>query len=157
MLKKSLGDSGKTSLFNGKIIKKNSLIINLLGSIDELSALIQVVLTKSPKKEVASILIRFLSELSKIASAIANEQDFHCQKIIEKMEREIAKIDKKIKPINKFIFFDKSQKASFINLARTVCRRAERNCFKLKNPPKEIGAYLNRLSKLLFFLAILEG
>lgn len=151
------GDNGKTSLIGDKKVNKNSEIIELLGSIDELSALMQIILTKKISKLTKEILRRVINELAKIASAVASEQDYNCQEMIEKMEKEIVGIDKKLKPINTFITFDNSEIASLINLSRTVCRRVERVCFNLKNTPKEIGAYLNRLSKLLFSLARFEA
>jgi cob(I)alamin adenosyltransferase len=69
------------------------------------------------------------------------------------LEEEINKLEKKLKPLTKFLIF-KKEKARKLNWVRTVIRRAERRVVFLKN--KNILVYLNRLSDYYYLLSRIE-
>ncbi|HUI11412.1 MAG TPA: cob(I)yrinic acid a,c-diamide adenosyltransferase, partial [Bacteroidota bacterium] len=72
------------------------------------------------------------------------------------LEREIDRVDGRLKPLRSFILPGGSPLAARLHCARTVCRRAERVVVRLSRN-EDVGEgmtmYLNRLSDLLFVLA----
>jgi cob(I)alamin adenosyltransferase len=75
---------------------------------------------------------------------------------VDFLEIELDAINQKLPPLKEFILPGGSKSAALAHVARTVCRRAERNCINLKEI-EEINSsslyYLNRLSDFLFVLA----
>ena len=74
----------------------------------------------------------------------------------ERLEKEIAKIDKVVPPIKKFIIPGGSELSTKLDFARALARRAERDAVRMKASP-DLLQYLNRLSSLLFALARLAN
>jgi cob(I)alamin adenosyltransferase len=157
------GDEGKTSLFGGERVEKNHIRLEAYGTIDELNSVLGVSLvfckdelTKNIIGEIQNSLFRVGSELatppevkSKAIVAISSDEIHNIEKVIDEIEL-------KLKPLKNFILPGGSKSASFLHLARTVCRRAERKIIELDleesiNP--DIIVYINRLSDLLFVLA----
>jgi cob(I)alamin adenosyltransferase len=73
-----------------------------------------------------------------------------------RLESAIDRMNKKLKPLSSFVLPGGQPPAAWCHLARTVCRRAERDVVTLAqaeaiNP--QVVIYLNRLSDLLFVLA----
>lgn len=71
------------------------------------------------------------------------------------LERRIDSFDQQLEPLTKFIRLDQNEQALWANMARVVCRRAERRFVDLANKQEmnEISLkYLNRLSDYLFTL-----
>lgn len=72
------------------------------------------------------------------------------------LETWIDDLDEKTPKIRAFVLPGGSESASFAHLARTVCRRAERNILRLAEQSyvsPALIAYFNRLSDYLFILA----
>ena len=77
----------------------------------------------------------------------------------ESSEKEMEEKKKQIKPITEFVGFE-TEESSLINLARTVCRRAERRVVsfcKKEKIDKNILVYFNRLSDYLFILSLIKN
>ena len=75
-------------------------------------------------------------------------------------ERVIDAADRTLAPLTAFVLPAGSPKAAILHLARTVCRRAERQVVHLaaqETVPEIFLVYLNRLSDLLFTLARLAN
>lgn len=137
------GDDGK-SRFLGKVVDKDSDLLEAVGTIDELQALIE-------DEEIQKDLYGIMGEL-------AYGQIYNLKFKISNLEEEIIKIEKDLKPISGFLIF-KNQKARKINFARTVCRRAERRLVTLNRSQQidpNILIYINRLSDYLFMSARLR-
>lgn len=159
------GDQGKTGLLGGKRISKSQPRIAAIGDIDELNAIIGVVLSfEMPKKE-KIILERVQENLFIIGANLASpKKNPHVpvfpEKETEKLEKEIDNISEKLPELRNFILPGGSKSASLLHLARAVCRRAERSIVKIfekeKNLPDFIP-YINRLSDYLFVLALSEN
>ena len=72
------------------------------------------------------------------------------------LERAIDRLDASLPSLKSFILPGGAPKGAALHLARTVCRRAERNVIALARAasvPPAIPKYMNRLSDLLFILA----
>ena len=79
---------------------------------------------------------------------------------IEILEAEIDEMNNELKPLNSFILPGGCKSATFLHLARTICRRAERSVVSLRS--KEVIndntlVYLNRLSDWLFVASRVEN
>jgi cob(I)alamin adenosyltransferase len=159
------GDKGKTSLFGGKRVWKDDLRIKAYGDVDELNSILGLALSEIKNKELKKVLSVIQNELfilgSDLASPIEKKNNkFQIPRVdsskISKLENLIDEFDSQLPPIKNFILPGGLKSASILHLARTVCRRAEREVISLAKIDKinsEIKVYLNRLSDLLFVLA----
>lgn len=155
------GDKGQTSLFGGKRVPKYSQQVVAYGSVDELNSTLGVVISHLPKKirtELAGFLILLQSDLLTIGARLAgnNQPLDKIAKRTGEMEQAIDQMDAQLPALKNFILPSGNKAASFAHLARTVCRRAEREVTKLSQESSvdpAILKYLNRLSDLLFVSA----
>ena len=154
------GDKGKTSLANGKKILKDSPEITALGSIDELNASIGVAVSFIKEKSVVKLLQDTQKDLFNIGAELASLGK--SQKLLldknqtDKMESLIDFYDKHLRDLHTFIIPGGTKEASILHLARTICRRTEREVVSLTKKEKinpNITPYLNRLSDFLFVIA----
>ncbi len=152
------GDSGETSIFGGGRIKKHSVLVDTYGTLDELSSWIGVVRSHCVDDyELNSLLKEIQKDIYVIASRMAGA-DIHelPGNRIEYLEMKIDYYDEKLPELKGFIYPSGTKPSTFLHVARTVCRRAERklsiiydNEGRFHNELK----YINRLSDLLFVLA----
>ena len=152
------GDKGKTALADGSRVSKDSLRVHCLGSIDELNASIgfaAVLLPKKPEIDFKSI----QNDLMNIGAEISipnSEKDFLYQERIDYLDKKIELINNDLPPLKEFILPGGNDICSRIHLARSICRRAERDLVSLNNKEQispEILQYINRLSDYLFVVA----
>ena len=135
MITTKTGDEGQTTC-GGKRVDKDDLLVEVIGEIDELQAILELI---GGVEDV-------VNDLSGIMGEIGNNKVF-------KMEEKIAESSL---DLNKFVVF-KSKKAKEMNWARTVCRRVERRMVALSKKQvvdKNILKYFNRLSDYLFIKAV---
>ena len=155
------GDKGKTSLVGGSRVSKSNDIIDAIGNVDELNALLGLVVCDLKKpfistlKDIQNDLFDIGADLAtpinKKGTALRINKDY-----IVYIEKEIDKINNNLPPLNSFVLPGGSKISSIIHLARTVNRRCERSVVKLNEKQKvniEVLKYLNRLSDYLFVLA----
>ncbi|OUU62621.1 MAG: ATP:cob(I)alamin adenosyltransferase [Alphaproteobacteria bacterium TMED62] len=155
------GDKGFTSIVGGKRVKKSSNIIEAIGNIDELNAVIGIIITNLKTKHKA-VLKNIQNDLFDIGADIAtpinkkkNVIRIQAQQTLY-IEHEIDKINKNLKPLKSFILPGGDKISALVHLARTINRRCEISVVKLNETLKinlEILKYINRLSDYLFVLA----
>ena len=151
------GDKGKTGLADGSRVDKFNSRIESLGNIDELNSIIGIVLTEKIPNDMKAILERVQHDLFDIGGelSIPNHMVID-EKKIDFLENSLDKMNNDLQPLKEFILPGGSRISSYCHLARTVCRRVERNLFKLAQSDKVNEAslkYVNRLSDMLFVLA----
>jgi cob(I)alamin adenosyltransferase len=156
------GDNGKTSIISGEKVSKDSIIIETIGNIDELNAVIGLNISICKYLEINNILSLVQSNLFHIGSEIAfhkAKQKYNTKishEDIHTIENQIDYIKSKLPELKEFIFPGGTYLASNLHIARTICRRAERVMGRFLTENKietYMLAYLNRLSDLLFVLA----
>jgi cob(I)alamin adenosyltransferase len=164
------GDGGQTRLVGGQKVSKDALRIDAYGTVDELSSclgLARAALATAPVPDggaaLDAIVARIQNELFNLGSDLATlPEDRHPQQpIIEArhvaaLEREIDAWNESLPELRSFILPGGGWVASYLHLARTVCRRAERLLVKLRaaEPVSEQALpYLNRLSDALFVMS----
>ena len=151
------GDKGKTGLADGSRVDKFNSRIESLGNIDELNSIIGIVLTEKIPNDMKAILERVQHDLFDIGGelSIPNHMVID-EKKIDFLENSLDKMNNELQPLKEFILPGGARISSYCHLARTVCRRVERNLFKLAQSDKVNEAslkYVNRLSDMLFVLA----
>ncbi len=156
------GDAGQTTLFGGKKVMKSTMRLHAYGTIDELSALLGLILCEQMddvlRGEIQSIQKRlfFLStDLATPLSSTATIERIDAQKTLL-LEEWIDRYDETLQPLTTFIVAGGTKLSALLHLARTVCRRAERWMVSLQEEEQinpECLKYMNRLSDYLFTVA----
>ena len=163
------GDAGETALGSGERVSKSSLRIWAYGTVDETNAQIGVARLALPasETEVAAMLLRIQNDLFDLGADLcvpdrgdkpAHEPLRITDPQVERLEKEIDRMNAELSPLRSFILPGGSAAAAALHVARTVCRRAERLMVELAADPREpVGAaaikYVNRLSDFLFVAA----
>lgn len=159
------GDRGMSSLYNGERRSKNDMIFHTLGHQDELNAAIGVaseycMLSNNGLQPMLNEIQSRLFDLgAAVATPVQNSSDAKVAytkfspKFTAKLEEWIDELDAQLPPLTNFVIPSGGLSATHLNLARTICRRAERSVVPLVEQnivDSEVGRYLNRLSDLLF-------
>jgi cob(I)alamin adenosyltransferase len=162
------GDAGSTRLATGEPVSKDSLRVEAYGAVDETNACVGLVRLHTAKMTVLDhMLSRIQNELFDLGADLATpdrgkELGWEPLRIldsqVERLEREIDQLNAELEPLESFVLPAGSAASSYLHLARTVCRRAERITVTLvKQPDETVSAaalkYLNRLSDFLFVAA----
>jgi cob(I)alamin adenosyltransferase len=164
------GDGGDTRLVGGQKVRKDALRIEAYGTIDELSAclgLARTALTEpnapAEADELARALARVQNELFNLGSDLATlpadrrpQQPVIEARHVTALEHEIDAWNASLPELRSFVLPGGGIVASYLHLARTVCRRAERCIVRLRDA-EPIGEqtlpYVNRLSDALFVMS----
>ena len=155
------GDKGSTQLGDGERVDKNSLRVDAYGSVDESNATIGLSILRTNTK-IKKILQIIQNDLFDLGADLCMPDKKSIQKLkitkdrVDYIEKNIDSFNKELAPLNSFILPGGSESSTYLHIARTVTRRAERKVCALSkkekiNPIAVI--YLNRLSDLLFVLA----
>jgi len=165
MITTKTGDLGETLVFGGKRVKKFDSQIEALGQVDELSALVGVVINNLKKEEEINLFFEIQKKLYQINSILSQAKTKEEKNIkelknhLKKIEQEIGFLSKKLPKINRFILPSGNTTSSLLHYLRTVCRRVERRVVfflyqkKWQKKYQIIIQYLNRLSDLFFLLS----
>lgn len=160
------GDDGQTDLIGGSRVPKNHLRVASYGSVDELNAAIGLALACCQMDAIAPALITAQGRLFDLGAQLATPASDHEPKPritadhVAQVEQQIDAASNALPPLRSFILPGGTDLAARLHLARTVCRRAERDVVALaQNEPVDPLAivYLNRLADLLFALARLAN
>ena len=159
------GDQGETSLMYGRRVPKNDPRVEAYGCVDELTAALGLARANSSYKFVTEQifavqrdLINVMGELSTLPEDRQRYVKDGFQVVDAKMVDRIHGVivdlerDKSLYPKD-WVIPGANSAAAALDLARTICRRAERHVATLKDPNPEILRYLNRLSDLCWILA----
>lgn len=153
------GDLGETGLFGGKRLPKNHIRISAYGTVDELNAHIGHLRDHLQDKTLLTELLAIQKNLFTLGSHLAATAKM-IDKLapveateIELLENAIDRMEATLPPLTAFILPGGHPTVSLAHIARTVCRRAERDTVALHHAesidPIHIQ-YLNRLSDYLF-------
>jgi len=150
------GDDGTTGLGDGSRVAKNSLRIQVIGDVDELNAVIGVLLTEPISVPIQECLTAIQHDLFNLGGEICMPgHEMVKAERISALETRLDAWNEKLTPLKEFILPGGSRAAAHCHLARTVCRRVERNMHALHAEEKLTAValqYINRLSDLLFVL-----
>ena len=151
------GDDGSTGLGDGSRVQKDSLRVTAYGTVDELNSTIGMVLAnegvndaiRETLTQVQHELFDLGGELCIPGMAMIDDAD------VDRLETVLDGFNEPLPPLKDFILPGGGMAAATCHLARTVCRRAERDVVALSHVEDvrpQASRYLNRLSDLLFVL-----
>ena len=158
------GDDGTTSLGTGARVPKTAARIVAYGTVDELNAVIGVALAEGPADDLVEPLRRIQNELFHAGAELCVPDSERGnasgptieQRHVDELEALIDTLNKSLEPLKNFVLPGGHKVAALLQLARTVCRRAERDILTLAaaEPVSPLlVAYVNRLSDVLFVVA----
>jgi len=155
------GDRGESGLFSGERVKKTDARMVVCGTLDELNSHLGLALTASPQAKTArriEMLQPMIFELGTDLATLFKEAAIAriSSTQISCLEAEIDAMTAALPQLKSFIIPGGSPCASQLHVARTVCRRAEREAVLAAETsaiPQDDLVFLNRLSDYLFVLA----
>ena len=157
------GDAGQTRLAGGQQVAKTAARIEAYGTVDELNAALGLVAEALRQADVAGLrarILRIQNELFDLGSQFAvlaedrrENTPVIRQPDIDRLEAEIDQMNDELPNLTSFILPGGGEVSARLHLARTICRRAEREALRLAAAEPLDGPevpYLNRLSDWLF-------
>lgn len=162
------GDSGTTSLSGGQRVSKDAPRVQAYGTVDELNAALGVALAAGLVERLAELLPPIQNELFHLGADLSFlEEDKQKQALpqiearhVQQLEQIIDELNAVVGPLQNFILPGGALGAAHLHMARTICRRAERDVSALARE-EAVGQwtlpYLNRLSDALFVMARYEN
>lgn len=151
------GDTGTTGLGDGSRTNKDSLRVEAMGDVDELNAVIGLLLTEALPPAFVPVLSAIQHDLFDLGGEIcipghAMVKDAR----VDSLEQTLDAMNETLAPLKEFILPGGTKAAAYCHFARTVCRRAERQLIRLHREEAVTATslkYLNRLSDLLFVMS----
>ncbi len=161
------GDDGTTALGSGRRVAKFDLRVECYGTLDESNAAIGLArLHTRSDQALDAMLARIQNDLFDLGAELCYPDESKDARgrlsvsdaQVERLESEIDALNRELQPLRSFVLPGGTQAASFLHLARTISRRAERLMVALAARPNEpVGGsalrYINRLSDFLFVAA----
>ena len=163
------GDDGTTGLLFGGRVAKDGLAPTAYGSVDEAQATIGVARAETRADpgdspgELGEILLGVERDLWVLMAEMATEPDNRHKltagqslvtpEMVSALEQLIDEVSGSFEPPTEFVVPGQTRTAALLDVARTVVRRAERDCVPAAQPDSQCLPYLNRLSDLLWTLA----
>ncbi|SEM37619.1 cob(I)alamin adenosyltransferase [Luteibacter sp. UNCMF331Sha3.1] len=151
------GDDGSTGLGDGSRTGKDSLRVSAYGTVDELNSAIGMVVAAGIDDDIREALAQIQHELFDLGGELCIPGMAMVQaRDIDQLESVLDGFNADLPALKDFILPGGGMAASACHLARTICRRAEREVVALGREEAvrpEAQRYLNRLSDLLFVMA----
>jgi cob(I)alamin adenosyltransferase len=162
------GDDGTTALGSGRRVAKYDLRVECYGTLDETNAAIGLARlhTRASDPALDAMLARIQNDLFDLGAELCYPDESKDARgrlsvtdaQVARLEREIDTLNRELQPLRSFVLPGGTPAASFLHLARTVSRRAERLMVALAARPNEPVSsaalrYINRLSDFLFVAA----
>lgn len=156
------GDKGKTALIGGERVSKADFRVETYGTIDELGAALGFARSICGDEEINELTKKIQRELFLVAGSVANPnfQDapkpYVTPEMIDHLTEEVSRIEKMEGILSDWSLPGDVSSAAAYDIARTICRRAERCVVRMdesdENVDAQIVTYLNRLSDLLWLI-----
>lgn len=160
------GDGGTTALMYGRRVSKDSPRVEAYGEVDELNACLGVARAqiqrsgKSLLEKIQKALVGLMGELAVATEDLQRYETDGYARIKDEdlalLDKEIERLEKDAPPAKGWSTPGGNLAGAALDLARAVCRRAERGVWRLEKKEGNvriiIPRYLNRLSDLLWLL-----
>lgn len=155
------GDAGETSLGDGSRVTKLDPRIAAYGTVDELNSTIGVTLAGDLPEAIRAVLERVQNELFDLGADLSVPLHVEGrlrveQELVDRLEADCDRFNAELPELKSFVLPGGSSAAATLHVARTICRRAERDVIHAAQVVAIgtlVAVYLNRLSDLLFILA----
>jgi cob(I)alamin adenosyltransferase len=154
------GDGGETGLAGGIRVSKGSARVETYGTIDELNSSLGFARSICEDAEIAAFAKQVQQDLFRIGSSLATPTESPKPQIVidptsvDRLTAEVHRIEAIEGMLADWSIPGEHRAAAAFDVARTICRRAERNLVRLREAgavvQPAILAYVNRLSDLLW-------
>jgi len=159
------GDTGETSLGDGSRVSKLDGRIEAFGAVDELNAALGLVLAGDLPDELRGVIARVQNELFDVGADLSVPAGVDGrlrveQSMVDRLEQDCDRFNAELPELRSFVLPGGTEAAARLHVARTLCRRAERDVLRAAakhDLGSLVAVYLNRLSDLLFVLARAEN
>ncbi|HZI19974.1 MAG TPA: cob(I)yrinic acid a,c-diamide adenosyltransferase [Pyrinomonadaceae bacterium] len=157
------GDGGETGLIGGGRVSKADLRVEAYGTIDELTSAMGLARAICDDEEVRALTKEIQRELFVVSGAVANPSSggetpatYVTPEMVEALTAHVNRVERTEGILSDWSLPGEHAAAAAYDLARTVCRRAERCVVRLtesgEGVNEQVVPYLNRLSDLLWLL-----
>ncbi|HLM55370.1 MAG TPA: cob(I)yrinic acid a,c-diamide adenosyltransferase [Pyrinomonadaceae bacterium] len=157
------GDGGKTGLIGGERVSKADARVEAYGTIDELGAAMGLARAICADEEVRELTKQVQRELFTVAGAVANPSSaeaapttYVTPEMVEALTTHVHRVESTEGILSDWSLPGDHAAAAAYDVARTVCRRAERAVVRLEESGAPVNPhvvpYLNRLSDLLWLM-----
>lgn len=152
------GDQGTTQVLGSRTrIGKCDVLIESIGTVDELNSYVGLIRSVNTNKEHDVLLQQIQCDLFNMGTCLADTKNKYKTSFnINTIEQSMDLMSKSLEPLKNFILPTGNLAMCYCHVSRTVCRRAERQIVLLNqtSPVKpELLSYINRLSDYFFVLA----
>jgi len=161
------GDAGTTRLATGALVSKTDVRVETYGAVDETNACLGLVrLHTTDDQDLDVMLARIQNELFDLGADLSTPARVGepagamlriLESQVERLEREIDWMNEALPALTSFVLPGGTPSAAALHLARTICRRAEREAVRMVEAGELVSGpalrYLNRLSDFLFVAA----
>ena len=155
------GDAGETGLIGGERVSKADLRVEAYGTIDELTSVMGFARSICEDEEVSGLTKNIQRELFAVSGSVANPQSsrkeppYVTPEMVEVLTAHVHRIESMEGILSDWSLPGDHRAAAAYDVARTICRRAERCVVRLAETGEDVGppeviSYLNRLSDLLW-------
>lgn len=154
------GDKGQTSLPGGTRVSKADLRVEAYGTIDELNASLGFARSICTNTDISSWTIEIQKTLFRVGSAVGiqskkkDDSATVTQQDVDHLTELVHSIEAKEGILSDWSLPGAQTEAAAFEVARTVCRRAERSIVRLVEDgtdiPSQVVPYMNRLSDVLW-------
>jgi cob(I)alamin adenosyltransferase len=159
------GDEGETSLGDGSRVSKLDCRIGAFGTVDELNSALGVALAGELPDRARGALAQVQNELFDVGADLSvpwgiTDRLRVQHTMIQRLEELCDTFNDELPELRSFVLPGGTEAAARLHVARTICRRAERDVLLGSNELELnplVLVYLNRLSDLLFILARLAN
>ncbi len=154
-----LGDAGQTSLVGGQRVSKGALRVESYGTVDELNAALGFARSICADESITGATLAIQQELFQVGAALATPPDARkgdppvTQAMVDALTAQVHTFESITGLLSDWSVPGGDPAGASYDLARTICRRAERHVVRLGEEEElapHVLAYLNRLSDLLW-------
>jgi cob(I)alamin adenosyltransferase len=162
------GDDGTTGLIYSRRVPKNHPRIEACGTVDELNATLGLARALATEKFIRENLLAIQQDLivlmgeagvlpEDLARYVRDGHAFVTPGMSARLDALVREMEAQKISFKGWATPGATVNAAALDVARTVCRRAERRVFDLSQSGQltnaEVGVYLNRLSDVLWLMA----
>ncbi len=139
---------------------KDSDVVECVGCLEEANAFIGLARVFSPSDRVRDLLLDVQKFMFRIGCEVSSGKKVVGWGDVEKLESIISSLEESVEIPHSFLILETSKETAFLNVARTVVRRAERRAVSLyrrERVGEELVQWLNRLNYMIYLLILLES
>jgi len=156
------GDKGQTGLVGGVRVSKSSLRVETYGTVDELNSFLGFARSISEHQEIKQLILSIQKDLFVLGAELATPGELSAgqtqvtQEMVDRLTNEVHRIEAVDGILADWSVPGEHTVSAALDMARTVCRRAERYAVRLAESGEKVRSvaiiYLNRLSDLVWLL-----